>query len=89
MRKNKINNVLKSINSFRQGGMVVVVDSPHRENQGDCVIAAQKATIGNINFLMQRCKGMICTPIAAQQAARLDLSLMIAAIARKSGISPT
>lgn len=81
MRKEKVDNVLKAIRSLKQGGMVVVVDNPHRENQGDCVFAATKAKIGNINFLMQQCKGMICTPIAAQHAARLDLSLMVAASA--------
>ena len=65
------------IREVRAGRPVIVVDDADRENEGDLILAAEKATAQNINFMMRFGRGLICAPITQDRATRLGLSRMV------------
>ena len=67
----------KAIQDFKSGKMVIVVDREDRENEGDFIIAAEKATSEDINFMMKEARGLICISITNQRAKELDLQPMV------------
>lgn len=56
--------------------MVVVVDDEDRENEGDFVMAAEKATADDVNFMAREGRGLICVSMTASRLESLGLSLM-------------
>lgn len=67
----------EALEELRAGKMILVTDDPDRENEGDLICAAEFATQDNINFMACHGKGLICTPMSADNAARLGLPLMV------------
>jgi 3,4-dihydroxy 2-butanone 4-phosphate synthase / GTP cyclohydrolase II len=67
--------VLKDI---RAGKMVIVTDDTDRENEGDLVMAAAKATPTAVNFMARFGRGLICAPVMEDRAAQLGLQRMVA-----------
>lgn len=67
-----------AISAVRRGETVIVADDEDRENEGDFIMAAEKATPEAINAMAKHGRGLICVPIAAEVAARLDLPPMVA-----------
>lgn len=63
--------------AFARGELVVVVDDERRENEGDLIVAAEKATPAAINFMARHGCGLICVALERAQLARLGLSRMI------------
>ena len=63
--------------AIRQGEMVVVVDDDDRENEGDLIMAAGKATASAVAFMIRHTSGILCTPILQEQATRLHLDPMV------------
>src|SRR5712671_6927368 len=61
---------------LRAGRMIVLVDDEYRENEGDLVIAAEKATPEAINFMMRNACGMVCLAMAPGLCDRLHLEPM-------------
>lgn len=72
--KKKIEAVL---NDLKSGKMIVLIDETHRENEGDLVMAAEYAKSDDINFMAREGCGLICTPIDAEKALKLDLPMMV------------
>ncbi|MEV0261320.1 bifunctional 3,4-dihydroxy-2-butanone-4-phosphate synthase/GTP cyclohydrolase II [Streptomyces sp. NPDC050617] len=70
--------VERAISDIAAGRPVVVVDDESRENEGDLVIAAEKATPELVAFMMSECRGLICAPMEASALDRLDLPQMVA-----------
>lgn len=68
----------EAIEIIRSGGMLVVIDDPHRENEGDLLMAAEKVTPEHINFMTKYGRGLVCMPMTAQRLAELDIPLMTA-----------
>jgi 3,4-dihydroxy 2-butanone 4-phosphate synthase/GTP cyclohydrolase II len=66
----------EAIEEIREGRMVVVVDDPDRENEGDLVIAAQFATPETINFMATFGRGQICLCLTEARADKLGLRLI-------------
>ena len=66
-----------AINEIRKGNPVVVVDDPDRENEGDLVIAAEKATPKLINFMATFGRGLICMPMEGERLDKLDIRAMV------------
>ena len=64
------------IAAFRAGEMVVLTDDENRENEGDLVIAASKATPEAVNFMATHGRGLICAPITEKRAEELHLNEM-------------
>jgi len=67
----------KIIKDLQIGGMVVVYDHKDRENEGDVVMSAKFADKEKINFMIVNARGLICAPVDAQTASRLDLRPMV------------
>src|SRR5271156_2068121 len=65
------------LRDIRAGKPVIVVDDAERENEGDLILAAEKATAESINFMMRFGRGLICAPITNERAARLGLNRMV------------
>jgi 3,4-dihydroxy 2-butanone 4-phosphate synthase/GTP cyclohydrolase II len=65
-----------AIEEIREGRMVVVVDDPDRENEGDLAVAAQFATPEAINFMATHARGQICLALTEDDADRLGLPLI-------------
>jgi len=65
------------IADIRRGRMVVVTDDADRENEGDLVMAASKATPAAINFMAKFGRGLICAPITTERASQLGLQRMV------------
>ncbi len=63
---------------LRVGQMVVVVDDEDRENEGDLVLVAEKATPAAINFMARFGRGLICVPTTADRLAQLGIEQMVA-----------
>jgi 3,4-dihydroxy 2-butanone 4-phosphate synthase/GTP cyclohydrolase II len=66
-----------AIDAIRQGRMVVVIDDPERENEGDLVMAARFATPEAINFMARYGRGLICVPMTPERLRQLELEQMV------------
>ena len=66
----------EAIAEIREGRMVVVVDDPGRENEGDLTIAAQFATPEAINFMATHARGLICLCLTEERADEMGLRPM-------------
>ncbi|MGH6909580.1 MAG: 3,4-dihydroxy-2-butanone-4-phosphate synthase [Phenylobacterium sp.] len=64
------------IADIREGRMVIVTDDEDRENEGDIVCAAEKATAQVINFMAKHARGLICLSITTERARQLRLPPM-------------
>jgi 3,4-dihydroxy 2-butanone 4-phosphate synthase/GTP cyclohydrolase II len=65
-----------AIEEIREGRIVVVVDAPDRENEGDLVVAAQFATPEMINFMVTHARGQVCLTLTEERADALGLPLI-------------
>ena len=77
-QNNQYNTIKEALRDLREGKVILVTDDPDRENEGDLVCAAEFATQENINFMATYAKGLICTPMSAEIAARLNFPPMVA-----------
>lgn len=64
--------------ALRRGELIVVIDDPDRENEGDLICAAEFATLENVNFMASKAKGLICMPMSKAYCEKLDLRQMVA-----------
>lgn len=71
------NTIEEAIEDVRNGKMIIVVDDEDRENEGDLVLAAEKATPEAINFMATFARGLICAPLTKQRMHELKLDLMV------------
>jgi 3,4-dihydroxy 2-butanone 4-phosphate synthase/GTP cyclohydrolase II len=63
------------LDDLRAGKMIVLVDDPKRENEGDLVVAAEFATPETINFMITHARGQVCLSLTEERADELDLPL--------------
>lgn len=75
---NTFDSIDAAIAAIGQGELVVVVDDDDRENEGDLIMAAAKATPEKIAFMVRHTSGILCAPISAEHASRLNLEPMVA-----------
>ena len=68
----------QAIEAIARGEMVVVVDDPGRENEGDLVMAAAKVTPQAVAFMVRHTSGVICAALPAARLQALQLPLMVA-----------
>jgi 3,4-dihydroxy 2-butanone 4-phosphate synthase / GTP cyclohydrolase II len=69
--------VEQAFTAIARGEMVVVADDANRENEGDLIFAAEKATPSALAFMIRHTSGVICTPLPAERLAALKLPLMV------------
>jgi 3,4-dihydroxy 2-butanone 4-phosphate synthase / GTP cyclohydrolase II len=72
-----LNSVTAAIEAVRAGRMVVVVDDPERENEGDLVMAASRATPDAVNFMAREGRGLICVPMTRERLDALAIPPMV------------
>lgn len=65
------------IADIRRGRMVIVVDDADRENEGDLIMAAEKATPAAINFMARFGRGLICVPTTSERLKQLGVEQMV------------
>ena len=66
------------LEALRRGEIILVTDDADRENEGDCICAAEFATTENVNFMATHAKGLICMPMSAAWCRKLELPQMVA-----------
>ncbi|HIO42187.1 MAG TPA: bifunctional 3,4-dihydroxy-2-butanone-4-phosphate synthase/GTP cyclohydrolase II, partial [Aquifex sp.] len=76
-REFEFNTVEEAIEDIRRGKMVIVVDDPDRENEGDLVMAAEKVTPEAINFMAKYGRGLICLSLTPERCEELGLEPMV------------
>jgi len=69
--------VREAVRLIRAGKTIIVVDDADRENEGDLVCAAEKATPAAVNFMLKHGRGILCAPMSAEWSDRLGLKLMV------------
>ena len=65
------------IEDIKQGKPVVMVDDEDRENEGDVIFAAEKATPELVNFMVRHARGLVCMPLTEKKCKQLKLPLMV------------
>ena len=70
----KLDSIEEAIADFAQGKMVVVVDDEDRENEGDLIVAAEKITPEQVNFMLKNARGVLCAPITISRCHELGLA---------------
>ncbi|MBI5411624.1 bifunctional 3,4-dihydroxy-2-butanone-4-phosphate synthase/GTP cyclohydrolase II [Candidatus Peregrinibacteria bacterium] len=73
-----MNNVEKTLERFRAGKLLVVTDDVGRENEGDLILAAEKATPEKIAFMIRHTSGVLCVPMTGERLDELQLPPMVA-----------
>jgi len=68
--------VEEAIEEINAGRFIIVLDDENRENEGDLIIAAEKATPEAINFMVRHARGLVCMPMTRERLDELELPLM-------------
>ena len=71
------NTVEEALEELRKGHLIMVIDDPDRENEGDLICAAEFATTENVNFMAMHAKGLICMPMSQAYIEKLHLPQMV------------
>lgn len=77
MAFNTFNTIEEAIEDIKQGKMIVVVDDEDRENEGDLIMAAERATADAINFMIIHARGLVCLPVDGKRLDELELPAMV------------
>jgi len=85
----EFNTIEEAISDIKEGKAVVVVDDENRENEGDIVIAAEKATPELINFMIKYGRGLVCVPMEGKRLDELGINQMVTYNTDKKGTSFT
>ena len=72
----KLDTIPAAIKEIKKGNVIIVVDDENRENEGDFICAAEKATPENVNLIMQG-RGDFCMPILPDVCERLEVSPLV------------
>ncbi|MEK7791077.1 MAG: 3,4-dihydroxy-2-butanone-4-phosphate synthase, partial [Deltaproteobacteria bacterium] len=70
-----MNTIKEAILDLKEGKSIILVDDEDRENEGDLVCAAEKATPEIINFMSKYGRGLICLSLDGEIVKRLELPL--------------
>ena len=74
MDKIKLDSIEEAIQDFREGKFVIVVDDEDRENEGDLIVAAEKITPEQVNFMLKNARGVLCVPMTISRCKELELA---------------
>lgn len=66
-----------AINDMKRGKFIIIVDDENRENEGDLVLAAEKATADKINYMIKNARGLVCMPIIRSRLEQLKIPPMV------------
>ncbi len=69
----RLDSIEEALHDFREGKMVIVVDDEDRENEGDLIVAAEKITPEQVNFMLKNARGVLCTPLTISRCREMGL----------------
>lgn len=69
----KLDSIEDALVDFHEGKMIIVVDDEDRENEGDIIVAAEKITPEQVNFMLKNARGVLCAPITISRCKELGL----------------
>lgn len=75
--KKTTDTIEQALEDIRNGKIIMVIDDPDRENEGDFICAAEFATPENVNFMATYGKGLICMPMSKELCQQLGLKQMV------------
>lgn len=75
--KIKLDSIEEALADFREGKMVIVVDDEDRENEGDLIVAAEKITPEQVNFMLKNARGVLCAPLTMSRCRELGLDRQV------------
>ena len=75
--RSEFSTIDEALEDIRAGRIVIVVDDADRENEGDFIMAAEKATPERLNFMVTHGRGIVCLPTTAQRLDELRIPLMV------------
>ncbi len=73
----QFDSIKESIESFKRGEFIVVLDSQDRENEGDLIVAAQDISAEQMAFMVRFTSGYVCAPITSELTMSLSLPQMV------------
>ncbi len=73
----KLDTIEEAIDDFRKGKFVIVVDDEDRENEGDLIMAAEKVTPEDVNFMLKNARGVLCVPMPIERCKELELDRQV------------
>lgn len=76
-QKIKLDTIEDALRDFKEGKMVIVVDDEDRENEGDLIMAAEKITPEQVNFLLKNARGVLCVPLTQSRCHELKLDRQV------------
>lgn len=71
--KIKLDSIESALEDFKAGKFVIVVDDEDRENEGDLIVAAEKITPEQVNFMLKNARGVLCVPMTISRCRELQL----------------
>ena len=75
--KIKLDNIEEAIKDFKEGKFLIVVDDEDRENEGDLIVAAEKITPEQVNFMLKNARGVLCVPLPKERCRELGLTKQV------------
>jgi len=81
----ELNSITEAVEDIKKGKIVIVVDDADRENEGDMIMAAEKASPEAINFISKHARGLICVPLTGKRLEELNLHPMVGVNTAKMG----
>ncbi len=73
----RLSSIETAVQAIREGKIVIVMDAEDRENEGDLICAAEKATPEMVNFMLVHGRGLVCMSVLPDTCSRLDLMPMV------------
>lgn len=77
MQPIKLDSIEEALADFKEGKFVIVVDDEDRENEGDLIVAAEKITPDQVNFMLKNARGVLCVPITMSRCRELQLGRQV------------
>ena len=74
----RMHTIEEALTALRNGEIIIVVDDEDRENEGDFIVAAEKVTRQNVNFIAKHGRGLICLSATGERLRELDIQPMVA-----------
>jgi 3,4-dihydroxy 2-butanone 4-phosphate synthase/GTP cyclohydrolase II len=72
-----MSNLQRALDAYKNGDLIIVTDDADRENEGDLMLLAQKATPEKVAFMVRHTTGILCVALTQERARQLRLPLMV------------
>jgi len=72
-----MSNLQKALDAYKNGDLIIVTDDADRENEGDLMLLAEKATPEKVAFMVRHTTGILCVALTQERARTLHLPLMV------------